>query len=80
LLIIPTTLVKSLFLYKINPIAQDKVFLLQRDRVNLISHNPATNSDSASGKSNGGLFVSANIAIKNAIPIGNNGNIFHTAC
>jgi hypothetical protein len=34
----------------------------------------------ASGKSNGGLFVSANIAIKNIKAIGNNGKTFHTAC
>jgi len=42
--------------------------------------NPATNSDSASGKSKGGLFVSAKIAIKNIKAIGNKGKIFHTAC
>ena len=34
----------------------------------------------ASGKSKGGLFVSANIAIKNIKVIGNKGKIFHTAC
>ena len=34
----------------------------------------------ASGKSKGGLFVSANIAIKNINAIGSKGNIFHTAC
>jgi hypothetical protein len=34
----------------------------------------------ASGKSKGGLFVSAKIAIKNIKAIGNKGNIFHTAC
>jgi hypothetical protein len=34
----------------------------------------------ASGKSKGGLFVSAKIAIKNIKAIGNNGKIFHTAC
>jgi len=42
--------------------------------------NPATNSDSASGRSKGGLLVSAKIAMKKAKAIGNNGNIFHTAC
>jgi len=42
--------------------------------------NPATNSDSASGKSKGGLFVSAKIAIKNIKAIGNKGKIFQTAC
>lgn len=36
---------------------------------------PETNSDSASGKSNGTRFVSANIIIKNKIAIGNKGNI-----
>jgi hypothetical protein len=34
----------------------------------------------ASGRSKGGLLVSAKIAIKNINAIGNNGNIFHTAC
>ena len=34
---------------------------------------PATNSASASGKSNGGLFVSANAEIKKITNIGNNG-------
>jgi hypothetical protein len=34
----------------------------------------------ASGKSKGGLFVSAKIAIKKAKAIGNKGKIFHTAC
>jgi hypothetical protein len=34
---------------------------------------PATNSASASGKSNGALFVSANIDIKNITIHGNNG-------
>lgn len=34
----------------------------------------------ASARSNGGLFVSANIAIKKAKEIGNKGKIFHTAC
>jgi hypothetical protein len=48
--------------------------------VNHIPHNPATSSDSASGKSKGGLFVSANIAIKKIKAIGINGNIFQTAC
>lgn len=33
---------------------------------------PATNSDSASGRSKGGLLVSANAAIINNIAIGNN--------
>ena len=35
--------------------------------------NPATNSASASGKSNGALLVSANIEIKKIIVIGNKG-------
>ena len=34
---------------------------------------PATNSASASGRSNGGLFVSANAEIKNITNIGNKG-------
>jgi hypothetical protein len=38
---------------------------------------PATNSASASGKSNGARFVSANIEIKNIIAHGNNGNTNH---
>ena len=41
--------------------------------------NPLTNSDSASAKSKGALFVSAIQAIKNTINIGNKGNINHTA-
>jgi len=36
---------------------------------------PATNSASASGKSNGARFVSAKIDIKKIIPKGNNGKI-----
>jgi hypothetical protein len=36
---------------------------------------PATNSASASGKSNGTLFVSAKIEIKKMIEIGNKGKI-----
>jgi hypothetical protein len=36
---------------------------------------PATNSASASGKSNGALFVSANAAIKNINQRGNKGKI-----
>jgi hypothetical protein len=35
--------------------------------------NPETNSDSASGKSKGTLFVSANAAIKNINKLGQNG-------
>jgi len=38
---------------------------------------PATNSASASGKSNGALFVSAYIEIINIINIGNNGKQNH---
>ena len=34
---------------------------------------PATSSDSASGKSNGGLFVSASAEMKKTINIGNSG-------
>jgi hypothetical protein len=34
----------------------------------------------ASGRSKGGLLVSAKIAIKKAKAIGNNGKMFHTAC
>jgi tricorn protease-like protein len=37
--------------------------------------NPLTNSDSASAKSKGALFVSATEAIKNIINIGNRGTI-----
>jgi hypothetical protein len=37
---------------------------------------PATNSASASGRSKGALFVSANIEIKNIINKGNSGNIY----
>jgi hypothetical protein len=51
-----------------------------RKKLSHNSHNPATNSDSASARSKGGLFVSANIAIKKAIDIGIKGKIFHTAC
>jgi hypothetical protein len=40
--------------------------------------NPLTNSDSASAKSKGALFVSATDPIKNIINIGNKGNINHT--
>lgn len=39
---------------------------------------PLTNSDSASGKSKGALFVSAIHAIKNIINAGNKGQIVHT--
>jgi len=39
---------------------------------------PETNSDSASGKSKGCLFVSAKIHIKKIINIGNNNQAFHT--
>lgn len=42
--------------------------------------NPATNSDSASCKSNGVLLVSANIDIKKNINTGNNGIIYHIDC
>ena len=41
---------------------------------------PATNSASASGKSKGGLFVSANAEIKKITNIGNNGITNHTFC
>ena len=41
--------------------------------------NPLTNSDSASARSKGALFVSAIQAIKNTIKIGNRGNKNHTA-
>jgi hypothetical protein len=40
---------------------------------------PLTNSDSASAKSKGALFVSAIQDIKNTIKIGNKGNINHMA-
>jgi hypothetical protein len=40
--------------------------------------NPLTNSDSASAKSNGALFVSAIDPIKNIINIGNKGKINQT--
>jgi hypothetical protein len=40
--------------------------------------NPLTNSDSASAKSKGALFVSATEAIKNIINIGTKGIINHT--
>jgi hypothetical protein len=39
---------------------------------------PATNSASASGKSKGARFVSANIEMKNMIAHGNNGKTNHT--
>jgi hypothetical protein len=39
---------------------------------------PATNSASASGKSNGARFVSANIEIKNIMAQGNKGKTNHT--
>lgn len=42
--------------------------------------NPATNSDSASGKSKGALLVSAKAPMKKIINTGNNGIINHTAC
>jgi len=38
--------------------------------------NPITNSDSASAKSKGALFVSATEAIKKIINIGNKGTIY----
>jgi hypothetical protein len=41
--------------------------------------NPLTNSDSASAKSNGALFVSATDPIKNTIKIGAKGTINHIA-
>jgi hypothetical protein len=41
---------------------------------------PATSSASASGKSNGARFVSANIEIKNIIAHGNKGKTNHTVC
>lgn len=41
--------------------------------------NPLTNSDSASAKSKGALFVSAIDPIKNIINTGNKGMIYHTA-
>jgi len=40
--------------------------------------NPETNSDSASAKSNGALFVSAIHPMKNIIKIGSNGKINNT--
>jgi hypothetical protein len=42
--------------------------------------NPATYSDSASGRSIGALLVSAIAEIINKIPIGNNGNIIFIPC
>jgi hypothetical protein len=41
--------------------------------------NPLTNSDSASAKSKGGLFVSAMDPIKNTINIGNKGITYQVA-
>lgn len=41
---------------------------------------PATSSDSASGKSKGVRFVSANADIKNIMNRGNNGTTNHTLC
>jgi hypothetical protein len=41
--------------------------------------NPLTNSDSASARSKGGLFVSATEPIKNIIKTGNNGSKNQTA-
>lgn len=40
---------------------------------------PLTNSDSASAKSNGALFVSAIDPMKNIINIGNKGTTYHMA-
>ena len=40
---------------------------------------PLTNSDSASAKSNGALFVSATDPIKNIINTGNNGTTYQIA-
>lgn len=42
--------------------------------------NPATSSDSASGRSNGVRFVSANADRKKIKNSGNNGTINHTLC
>lgn len=42
--------------------------------------NPATNSDSASGKSKGVRLVSAKAEIKNMINKGNNGTTNQTLC
>lgn len=42
--------------------------------------NPATSSDSASGKSNGVRLVSANAEIKNIINSGSSGTTYHTLC
>jgi hypothetical protein len=42
--------------------------------------NPATNSDSASGRSKGVLLVSASMEIKNIIKIGSKGIIYQTDC
>jgi hypothetical protein len=41
--------------------------------------NPLTNSDSASARSKGALFVSAIDPIKNIIKIGNKGTIYQVA-
>ena len=42
--------------------------------------NPATNSDSASGRSNGVRLVSASAEIKKIIASGSSGTTNHTAC
>jgi hypothetical protein len=42
--------------------------------------NPATSSDSASGRSKGVRFVSASAEIKNRIKIGSSGTTYHTLC
>lgn len=42
--------------------------------------NPATSSDSASGRSNGVRLVSARAEMKKIIPIGSSGITNHTAC
>jgi len=42
--------------------------------------NPATSSDSASGRSNGVRLVSASAEIKNRIKIGRSGTIYQTLC
>lgn len=42
--------------------------------------NPATSSDSASGRSNGVRLVSASAEIKKIIAIGSRGTTNHTAC
>jgi len=58
------------------------LYSAKKNKANVIAEystlKPATSSASASGKSNGDLFVSANTEIKNTTLIGNNGKTYQT--